>query len=201
LPPLPQPAAAPEPASEAPAAPKPTAAEKSPPAKDESAALPAVVATAQPAPAPAAPAVVAGGLLGGGDISEPVGAVNVPPRAAPSVPRERQQTAAVAPPAGSGGGFRVGFSGSSADLSPAAQSQLAELAQLLVGGSDRIMLNGYASGESASGARRVALSRVLAVRAFLVDKGVQQPRIDVRAVGTPNDGGSPERVDIAKIGR
>jgi outer membrane protein OmpA-like peptidoglycan-associated protein len=145
-------------------------------------------------------------LLGGGaDTNEPLQSVNVPSRPAPtaSPPRTRQQTAAVAPPAvpAGAGGFRVSFSGTSADLSAAAESQLTALAQMLAGSNDRIILNGYASGESASGARRVALSRVLAVRAYLVDKGVQQPRIDVRAVGTPSDGGSPERVDIAKIGR
>ena len=213
-----EPAATPQ-TAEAPPAPKPPIVQKPTPAPKQSAPPPTAVATTEPAPAPAAPtpaapaaagpAVVAGGLLGGGvsDASEPLRSVNVPSRGAPvaAAPRERQQMAAVAPgaagAAAGAGGFRVGFSGSNADLSPAAQSQLAALAQLLAGSNDRIILNGYASGESASGARRVALSRVLAVRAFLVDKGVQQPRIDVRAVGTPSDGGSPERVDIAKIGR
>ncbi|HUN53015.1 MAG TPA: OmpA family protein [Candidatus Sulfotelmatobacter sp.] len=188
----PTPAAAPPPEPAAPA--KPAAAAEAP--------APAV----RPQPA-AASGIVAGGLLGA-SVSEPSagpgpGVVNVPMRPTPAVPRERQQVAALNPASTATqgpNGLRISFTGSSAELSPAVEAELSEVARMLAGNSDRIMLSGYASGSAASGARRVALSRVLAVRAYLVEKGVQQPRIDVRAVGTPTDGGSPERVDIAKIG-
>ena len=195
----PAPAAAPPPEPAAVAKP---AAEAPPPA-----AAPAPVA--KPRPAAAESGIVAGGLLGGG-VGEPSsapGVVNVPTRPTPSVPRERQQVAALSPATAASSvaqgpnGLRISFTGSSAALSPAVEAELSGLAQMLAGNNDRIMLSGYASGTAASGARRVALSRVLAVRAYLVEKGVQQPRIDVRAVGAPTDGGSPERVDIAKIGR
>ncbi len=214
-PPLPQPAAPPErvappPAARTAEAPPPApskpaaAAKQPPPAAPESTET---TSTAPPAPAAsaAAPTIVAGGLLAGaGDPSASSRAINVPSRnpPPPAATRDRQQTADLAaPPAATNtSGFRISFSGSNGDLSPAAQAQLTALAQMLASNTDRIILNGYASGDAASGARRVALTRVLAVRAYLVDKGVPQTRIDVRAVGTPTDGSSPERVDIAKLG-
>lgn len=45
-------------------------------------------------------------------------------------------------------------------------------------------------------ARRTSLSRALAVRAYLIDKGVESARIDVRALGDQYGGGAPERVDV-----
>ena len=61
----------------------------------------------------------------------------------------------------------------------------------------RVQLLAYASSAdgSASSVRRKSLSRALSVRKFLMDKGVQSTRIEVRALGDQNEGGAPDRVD------
>jgi outer membrane protein OmpA-like peptidoglycan-associated protein len=67
----------------------------------------------------------------------------------------------------------------------------------------RAQIIAYAAGtaDSASQARRLSLSRALAVRAYLIEKGVASTRLDVRALGHQTDGGSPDRVDIAFAAR
>ena len=60
----------------------------------------------------------------------------------------------------------------------------------------------YAAGKAddASVARRLALSRALAVRSALVAEGIPSSRIYVRALGTQAGGGPPDRVDISLLG-
>ena len=67
----------------------------------------------------------------------------------------------------------------------------------------RVQLNAYAaeSGDQSSQARRLSLSRALAVRAYLIDKGVRSTRLDVRALGQPQDDGPADRVDLVVVGR
>ncbi|WP_155992502.1 OmpA family protein [Fodinicurvata fenggangensis] len=94
----------------------------------------------------------------------------------------------------------IEFTSESADLSEASRSQLRQLAaQLSERSSMRVQLLAYAEGsdEDASQARRLSLSRALAVRAYLLDHGIRSTRIDVRALGhnAPGDG-SVNRVDI-----
>jgi len=79
------------------------------------------------------------------------------------------------------------------------QDQLKGLAQQLTKNEAlRVTVIAYASGttEQASTARRVSLSRALAVRAFLIDQGVNNLRINVQAAGNKNPGGEADRVDI-----
>lgn len=94
----------------------------------------------------------------------------------------------------------IEFTSESADLSENARSQLRQLAaQLSERSSMRIQLLAYAEGsdEDASQARRLSLSRALAVRAYLLDHGIRSTRIDVRALGHNAPGsGSVNRVDI-----
>jgi outer membrane protein OmpA-like peptidoglycan-associated protein len=198
-------AAAPAPAAKTEAPPpavEPPA--KAPAAKTET---PVPAATAKPAPAPAPTpqtSAVSGGLFGRLAATEapPPPRTVAPPADSPAQPPPRgRQTAALT--SLSSGPVSIAFSGSDASLSPAAQSQLAAIAEQLASGNDRITLNGYASGtgDAGSGARRVALSRVLAVRSFLVDRGVPTTRVNVNALGSPTDSGPPERVDIAVVGR
>lgn len=61
----------------------------------------------------------------------------------------------------------------------------------------RVQLAAYAGGPGypAGAARRLSLSRALAVRSYLIDKGVSSTRIDVRAFGGRTSGGAPDRVD------
>ena len=65
----------------------------------------------------------------------------------------------------------------------------------------RLQLNAYASDKdsSASAARRLSLSRALAVRSFLIELGINSTRIDVRALGSKTETGSADRVDLIKV--
>lgn len=68
----------------------------------------------------------------------------------------------------------------------------------------RIQVVAFASGvpDQASQARRVSLSRAVAVRSYLIEHGVRSTRIDVRALGSrPDGGGAPDRVDIVALER
>ncbi len=79
------------------------------------------------------------------------------------------------------------------------QSQLDEAAKRLVHNEAlRVTLIAYASvvGDQASTARRVSLSRALSVRAYLIDAGVNNMRINVQAEGDKNPGGDPDRVEV-----
>ena len=68
----------------------------------------------------------------------------------------------------------------------------------------RVQLVAYASGtpEQANQARRLSLSRAIAVRSYMIEQGVRGTRIDVRALGNRTDsGGPPDRVDVVAIER
>lgn len=63
---------------------------------------------------------------------------------------------------------------------------------------ERITIIAYASnvGDQPSTARRVSLSRALSVRAYLIDAGLSNMRINVQAEGDKSPGGNPDRVDL-----
>jgi len=63
----------------------------------------------------------------------------------------------------------------------------------------RLQLMAYASGQdgSSSEARRLSLSRALAVRSYLIDKGIRTARFIVRAQGDRYGDGPPDRVDLS----
>lgn len=67
----------------------------------------------------------------------------------------------------------------------------------------RLQVVAYASsqGTNTSAARRLSLSRALAVRSYLIDKGIRSTRIDVRAMGTPEgaSAGPADRVDLVLV--
>lgn len=62
----------------------------------------------------------------------------------------------------------------------------------------RVSVVAHASNTSdqTSTARRVSLARALAVRAYLIDRGVDNLRINVQAEGAKNGGDQPDRVDL-----
>ena len=62
----------------------------------------------------------------------------------------------------------------------------------------RVQLAAYANGEdnSSSEARRLSLARALAIRRFLIDRGIAASRIDVRALGNTSTAGQADRVDV-----
>jgi outer membrane protein OmpA-like peptidoglycan-associated protein len=109
------------------------------------------------------------------------------------------QTASIPPAATSEGQIRVAFPTDSAEIPDAVKAQLDALAQKMASDDNmRVQLLAYASGtpETASRARRMSLSRALAVRSYLIKQGVRSTRMDVRALGNNVEGSPADRVDI-----
>jgi outer membrane protein OmpA-like peptidoglycan-associated protein len=93
----------------------------------------------------------------------------------------------------------IAFDKDSARLPDGAREALAHLASHMTEDATlEVELLAYAAGDedNASKARRLSLSRALAVRSFLIDQGVRSTRIEVRALGNKVPEGAPDRVDI-----
>ena len=123
-----------------------------------------------------------------------------PPLARPAAPR-KTQTASLPParvPVQEEEGLRVVFSGSSSRLTGEGEAELRALVQSIAETETRIQLKAFAAGSAdrPSTARRLSLSRALAVRSFLIEQGLRSTRIDVRALGVPADDGPADRVDV-----
>lgn len=136
--------------------------------------------TAQPTSAPAAPAVAATS----GSASTP----------------------APAPSSQSAGGdtTRIAFPGGQSQLPDDAAAKLDPvIARLKQDDRLRVQLMAYADGDQdgANKARRLSLSRALAVRAYLIDNEIASTRMDVRALGNRADDGPADRVDLVVINR
>ncbi len=189
-----EPKPAPEPEPQA-AAVTPSAPEPAPAPVELAAAPPAppvppsltqeLQATIEPPPAPEPPAKA--------EAPPPPPSKVLAPEKAPET-----QTAALPPPTTGLEEVRVLFKEDSAELSKTAKRELDAFAKLLnQDTSSRIQLLAYAKAtDSASRARRLSLSRALAVRAYLIDKGVRSTRMDVRALGHNVEAGPADRVDI-----
>ena len=178
------------PAPQPKAAPAPTPVPVQPQAK-------APPATKGPTPAPTvAPAP---------PVDAPTAAVTpAPAPAAKAAPKAEQQAALPSPrpapgaPKGSAPqGMDIVFAAGVSDLSNDAKAALDKLTDSLKGDEkSRLQLLAYASEDSPSKARRLSLSRALAVRSHLIAKGVRSTRIDVRALGDQVPSGEPNRVDL-----
>ena len=120
-----------------------------------------------------------------------------------SKPQEIQQ-AALPQAVASKNSVNVVFTPGGSELSSSARKALDLIATELNSKKDvRMQLMAYA-GENkmaASKARRLSLSRALAVRSYLIEKGVRGTRIDVRALGNKVSSGLPNRVDLRVIGQ
>tara|TARA_B100000700_G_scaffold331534_1_gene465291 strand:- start:1057 stop:1914 length:858 start_codon:yes stop_codon:yes gene_type:complete len=95
--------------------------------------------------------------------------------------------------------FRLAFGTGSAEIAARSNTKLDKVVQILKrDGNLRLQLLAYAGGgsQTPSQARRLSLSRALAVRSRLIEKGIRSTRIDVRALGKKSDGGPPDRIDI-----
>ena len=95
---------------------------------------------------------------------------------------------------------RIVFDADETRLPDAAADQLAAIAERAASDDNvRIQLKAYAGGDalSASKARRLSLSRALAVRSYLIEQGVRSTRIDVRALGDKVEDEPVNRVDIS----
>ena len=119
-----------------------------------------------------------------------------------SAPVKPRQTASLPPSGGKTGAtnmVRLGFESGQAKLPAPALKQLDDVVRKLTKESAlRLQLLAYAGGalSSSSQARRLSLSRALAVRSYLIEKGIRSTRIDVRALGNQVKGSPADRVDV-----
>lgn len=92
---------------------------------------------------------------------------------------------------------RVRFNNGKTEIPAQAQATLDVLVQRLLISRERVRLAGFSgkAGDYSSGARRLSLARALAIRTYLVSKGVAVDRVDVLAFGGASDGIS-DRVDV-----
>jgi outer membrane protein OmpA-like peptidoglycan-associated protein len=145
-----------------------------------------------------------------------------PPASPPAVPQAPPQTASInpiapPPPAASppppppvsasagtvatpvSKGLRLTFEPGKSDLTPASAAQIRQLASdIRLGDTTTFNVAAYAPGtaDDPSTARRLSLSRAMAVRQALVADGVPSTRIFVRALGAEYGNGPANRVDI-----
>ncbi len=205
----PAPAAAPEvkkPEATPPAPPAPAAAQPAPPPPP-----PPAPAAAQPAP-PAAP------IAPKGPAEAPAKPVNLVPMpkassapvvpvettattATPATPTPAPEAAATQAPAAPAGkvDLVIIFKATETSLPLSMKDQVdAVVGKLKADETLRVNLIAYASAgaDQASTVRRVSLSRALSVRAYLIDNGIGNLRINVQAEGDKNPGGEPDRVDV-----
>ena len=100
------------------------------------------------------------------------------------------------------GQVRVAFEPGSHAIPEAAIGEIDGLAQKMTDDPFmRVQVLAYAAGDqdTASVARRVSLGRALAVRGYLVDKGIDLDRMDVRALGNSALEQPADRVDIIPL--
>ena len=93
----------------------------------------------------------------------------------------------------------IAFPKDMSELSDDAKEQLAVLAEKAKQSQATVQVVGYASGnaDQSSVAKRVSLSRALAVRAYLIDKGVNRLSIHVQSFGNKVPSGDPDRTDVS----
>ena len=128
----------------------------------------------------------------------------VPEPAVTAVPEPTVAALTPEPAPAAGEILSIPFAGGSSELPGGAEGDLQAIAdQLEASDTLRAQVKAYADGStgSASSARRLSLSRALAVRSILIEMGVRSTRIDVRALGDRNEGGAPDRVDVLVINR
>jgi len=160
---------------------------------DDTGAVPAIDIAALPAPKPLEnipPPLTEPELA---QIGQNIEAV--PARVALAPPRLKPQDIVVPTMAD----LTLEFQGTSSELDETTRQKLVNIVPHLKESENRrLAVHAYASGEdgSKSSARRISLSRALAVRAFLMDNGVQPTRVDVRALGLETDRKPLERVDL-----
>jgi outer membrane protein OmpA-like peptidoglycan-associated protein len=178
-------------ATAAPAAPPKLAAPSAPP-KVAARAVPAPAVPPPPATVPAAPpAEVALAPL----------APAAPPAAPPTPPpiAAKAESAATA----TATGLTITFGPDQSDLSAASDAAIQKLAHSAPN-SDTTSFNvlAFAHGDpqDQSTARRLSLSRALAIRSALMAAGVPSTRVYVRALGSEAGKGPPDRADITVMG-
>jgi len=176
-PPKKTPAAKPAPA-------KPTVAAPPAPAKPTVAALPAPVT----APAKVTPPPAQTGSPSAATMNSP----------AAQTPASAEAGSSPVMPEGLAPAARLRFASGAEDMDEAAIALVDALVSENGSGARVIQVRAYAAGssETNSAARRLSLKRAVAVRTYMIHKGMQAARIDVRALGPAPDAGPADRVDI-----
>lgn len=211
---LPPPRAAEKPPPPKPAPRAPVRAErKSAPPPPKPAPAPAKTAAAKPPePAPPPPERAAPETAS----PPPQAPPQAPPKAAAPAPKPPAEVAATTPaketppppkprptaPVTAGQPMTVLFSPGDAQLSDEFAGALNQIAdQIKDDERARLQLKAFAAGGSTSpsAARRLSLSRALAVRSFLIEAGLSSTKIDVRALGAKYESGPPDRVDVVVL--
>lgn len=172
-----------------PPAPSSNSAAKAAPVAPPPPALPEPTKSASAAPPPPPPAPPKK------EVAKPVSA----PVAATSAPAAQPSDQSA-----SGDTTRIAFPNGQSQLPGDADAKLDPvIAKLKQDSGLRLQLMAYANGDQdgANKARRLSLSRALAVRAYLIDNDIASTRMDVRALGNRADDGPADRVDLVVINR
>jgi outer membrane protein OmpA-like peptidoglycan-associated protein len=174
-----------------------TSVAPNPPAVATREAPAAIQAVPAPAPPPAMPDSVPD--------TATIAPIEPPPQvpgSPPHPPPPVSETAATAATPTSAG-LRLTFAAGQSDLSPESSASIKQLTDSAPpGDSTTFNVQAYAPGkpDDPSTARRVSLSRAMAVRSALVADGVPSARIFVRALGEQYGDGPPDRVDVNVMG-
>jgi len=96
---------------------------------------------------------------------------------------------------------QIFFEKDATKLPSSAVSPLKEMVKAISGSNDRIQLVAYADASSNGAARRLSLGRALVIRSKLMELGVPNNKIEVRALGRPSDGTPADRVDLKLVAR
>lgn len=192
------------------AAPAPSQAAGTPAAPAESAAAAPAETLAVAAPAkPTAPVVPVAAPPSPVPVMPPpspatVTAMSTPPSLPPASPVKPTPAAVPAAIAATAGDHaRVLFGTSATDLPEDAKAELDAVVRRVAGDAHlRLQLVAYAGGapDQSNQARRMSLQRALAVRSYLMEHGIANTRMDVRALGNHTEGSDPpDRVDIVML--
>src|ERR1700733_7210638 len=158
-----------------------------------------------PTPAPPTPAPPAATLPTAPPATVALAPIVPPPEPAQAAPAPAPpiSDSATSAATATGHGLRVTFGTDEADLSPSSASAIHDFVQSAPSG-DSASYNvvAYAAGtpEDPSTARRLSLSRALAVRSALMADGISSTHIYVRALGATAGDATPDRVDVAVLG-
>ena len=97
------------------------------------------------------------------------------------------------------GGLQITFGPASAELNPRTYAALQAMVSAATP-TAQFTVRAYAAGKPSdpSYARRLSLSRALAVRSVLIHAGIASPRIAVLALGAALPGPTPDRVDVTE---
>lgn len=133
----------------------------------------------------------------------PAAALASPPApvpAEPSAPAIKEAPASPAVPAHED--LALNFDVGSSDLALDTQQKLDNVIEQMIDNDGlRLQLRAYAKStdETKSSARRLSLSRALAVRSYLMDHNISPARVDVRALGSETDRTPLDRVDVVFV--